>query len=97
MSDRELISVFWATCAAIVVIWGIASMVRLGVDQQERAERREILDQLTREANEDLDAYRSITAPQKADSPLEQPTQQGNRLNRGRGDGNLLGATPWQQ
>ena len=40
MTDRELVSVFWATCGAIVLIWGIAGLVRLGVDRQERAERR---------------------------------------------------------
>ncbi len=69
MTDRELVSIFWATCAAIVLIWGIAGLVRLGVDRQERAERREILDQLTREAHQDFDAYRSSTAVETADQP----------------------------
>ncbi len=69
MTDRELISVFWATCGAIVLILGIAGLVRLGVDRQERAERREILDQLTREAHQDFDAYRSSTAVETADQP----------------------------
>ena len=45
MTDRELVSVFWATCAAIVLIWGIAGLVRLGVDRQER---RELLNEITR-------------------------------------------------
>ena len=74
MNDRELVTVFWATLAAVVLIWAIATLVRFGVDQQERAERQEILDDLTREAQEDLDAYNSLTAPRAADSPQEQPT-----------------------
>lgn len=58
MNERELIAVFWGTCAAIPVILGIVWLVNRGLDEQEREHRREILDDLTREANEDLDAYR---------------------------------------
>lgn len=76
MTDRELVTVFWATCAAVCLIWAIATLVRLGVDQQERAERLEILDELTREAHEDLDAYRTLTAPRAADQPTHPTTHE---------------------
>lgn len=93
MNERELVAVFWATCAAVCLIWGVATLVRIGVDQQERAERRQLLDECIRlgdsldpeerdRAIEEVlgpDVFRSITAPQKADSPSEQPTQQGLR------------------
>lgn len=41
MTDRELIGVFWGTVAAIPVILLIVWTVNRGLDQQERAERRE--------------------------------------------------------
>lgn len=69
MTDRELIGVFWATVAAIPVILAIVWTVNRGLDQQERAERREILNSLTREAHEDLEAYKSSTAAETADQP----------------------------
>lgn len=71
MTDRELVSVFWATCAAILAIWGLSALLMIGVDQQAKSERREILDELTREANEDLEAYQSLAAPDAATSPRQ--------------------------
>lgn len=41
MNDRELIAVFWATCAAIVAIWFLSALVRIGVDEQEQADRED--------------------------------------------------------
>ena len=53
MTDRELVAVFWATCAAIVAIWFLSALVRLGVDRQDKADA----------------ADNSPTAPEAADSP----------------------------
>lgn len=73
MTDRELVSVFWATCAAIVLIWGIAGLVRLGVDRQERAEREITAEEITRALQADLDRitadFHSPTAAETADQP----------------------------
>lgn len=38
MNDRELVAVFWATCAAVVAIWLLSALVRMGLDEQERAD-----------------------------------------------------------
>lgn len=58
MNNRELVAVFWGTVAAIPVILALVWAVNLGLEAQKREQRRETLDELTREANEDLDAYR---------------------------------------
>lgn len=69
MTDRELIGVFWGTVAAIPVILLIVWTVNRGLDQQERAERLEILNRLTHEAREDLESYESSTAVETTDQP----------------------------
>jgi hypothetical protein len=79
VNERELIAVFWGTCAAIPVILGIVWLVNRGLDEQEREERREVFDRLNREANEDLDAYRTLTAPTAADSPQAADSSRGQR------------------
>ena len=79
MNDRELVGVFWATVAAIPVILAIVWWVNRGLGEQARETRREILDDLTREANEDLDAYRTLTAPRAADSPSAADSSTGQR------------------
>lgn len=68
MTDRELISVFWATCAAIVLIWGISGLVRLGVDRQERADRNELAKQIQADIDR-FQAEHSSTAVETADQP----------------------------
>ena len=53
MTDRELTGVFWGVCAAIPMIWGIATLVRLGLDQQERREKLEEITRLGQEIEAD--------------------------------------------
>lgn len=76
MNDLELVAVFWATCAAIVLIWGIATLVRLGVDQQER---REKLNEITRIGQEIEADSPSLTAPSAADLPSASDSSRGQR------------------
>lgn len=76
MNDRELVAVFWATCAAVCLIWGIATLVRLGIDQQEKAERIDVED-LAYWAVQAPDMT-SHTAPEAADSPSEADSPRAN-------------------
>jgi len=52
LNDRELMAVFWVTAAAIPVILGIVWLVNRGLDEQARENRRELLDEMTREGHD---------------------------------------------